>query len=181
MSGVGRGIPRPWHKAEYDRKRESSRYLLLKYYLGRMDYQRAMVYFILCSACLLNFHLPRCHRSTMPPHRLPLPPCRLKIYPARNIWLIGTGHTSLPAKAAERNKIQIRYGAVMPYTVQMKEVNFGYIPGHGACRQRNFSGSGTFQAAELFRRRNFSDSGTFQAAHIGKWRRSEGKIWIGKE
>ncbi len=52
----------------------------------------------------------------------------------------------------------------MPYTVQMKEVNFGYIPGHGACR-----------------RRNFSDSGTFQAAHIGKWRRSEGKIWIGKE
>ena len=29
----------------------------------------------------------------MPPHRLPLPPCRLKIYPARNIWLIGAGHT----------------------------------------------------------------------------------------
>lgn len=41
----------------------------------------------------------------------------------------------------------------MPYTVQMKEVNFGYIPGHGACRRRNFSGGGTFQTAELFRRR----------------------------
>ncbi|MCI8947969.1 MAG: hypothetical protein HFI91_13120 [Lachnospiraceae bacterium] len=30
----------------------------------------------------LNFHLLRCCRSTMPPHRLPPPPCRLKIHSA---------------------------------------------------------------------------------------------------
>ncbi len=30
----------------------------------------------------LNFHLLRCRRSTMPPHRLPPSPCRLKTYPA---------------------------------------------------------------------------------------------------
>ena len=29
----------------------------------------------------------------MPPHRLPPPPCRMKIYPARNIMVIGVGHT----------------------------------------------------------------------------------------
>ena len=34
----------------------------------------------------LNFHLPRCRRSTMPPHRFPSPPCRLKIYSASFRW-----------------------------------------------------------------------------------------------
>lgn len=105
MSGVGRGIPRPWHKAEYDRKRESSRYLLLKYYLGRMDYQRAMVYFILCS----------------------------------DLWLVCL------LKHQKGIKTQIRCGAVMPYNLQMEEVNFGYIPGHGACRRRSFSGGAYWQ------------------------------------
>ena len=46
----------------------------------------------ICFACL-NFPLLRCRRSTMPPHRLPPPPCRMKIYPARNIMVIGVGHT----------------------------------------------------------------------------------------
>ena len=39
----------------------------------------------------------------MPPHRLPPPPCRMKIYPARNIMVIGVGHTRACLKIHSRH------------------------------------------------------------------------------
>ena len=59
----------------------SQRYKVNERLTGWIWFQCADTFTFRQRTCL-NFHLPRCRQSTMPPHRLLPPPCRLKIHSA---------------------------------------------------------------------------------------------------